>query len=111
MSVFPVPKSPVGPLQEQVRQQYAYLFQLAGLLNASMSQLEASGGAEGGTAAAAGAADRAEAAAREKQTAQLKSLIVKTAETVRQEMERLEVRLRGSFVAASQFGTLSLIHI
>ena len=30
MSVFPVPKSPVGPLQEQVRQQYAYLFQLAG---------------------------------------------------------------------------------
>lgn len=105
MSVFPVPKSPVGPLQEQVRQQYAYLFQLAGLLNASMSQLEASGGAEGGTVAAAGPADRAEAAAREKQTAQLKSLIVKTAETVHQEMERLEVRLRGSFVAASQFGT------
>lgn len=98
-----MPKSPVGPLQQQVQQQYAYLFQLAGLLNASMEQLGTSGGGEKAKTAAVSASGGE--AAREEQAAQLKSLIVKTAETVRQEMERLEVRLRGSFVAASQFGT------
>ncbi len=103
MSVIPMPKSPVGPLQQQVQQQYAYLFQLAGLLNASMEQLGTSGGGEKAKTAAVSASGGE--AAREEQAAQLKSLIVKTAETVRQEMERLEVRLRGSFVAASQFGT------
>ena len=95
-----MPGAPTGTLQQQIRQQYTYLFQLAQALNRALEQLEVGQTARQQPTQKAGGREEKAATA-----VGLKSLIVKTAETVHQEMERLEVRLRGSFVAASQFGT------
>ena len=94
-----MPPSPRGSVQEQLVRQYSYLFQMAQQLNVALGQLESGGTAvpSGGTAAPA--------AEREQQYQTLKSMIVKTADTVQRRMDQLSTKLAGEYVAASEFGT------
>ena len=94
-----MPPSPRGSVQEQLVRQYSYLFQMAQQLNVALGQLES-----GGTAAPSGGT-AAPAAEREQQYQTLKSMIVKTADTVQRRMDQLSTKLTGEYVAASEFGT------
>ena len=94
-----MPPSPRGSVQEQLVRQYSYLFQMAQQLNVALGQLES-----GGTAAPSGGTS-APAAEREQQYQTLKSMIVKTADTVQRRMDQLSAKLMGEYVAASEFGT------
>ena len=94
-----MPACPAGSVQQQVMQQYSYLFQMAQQLNVALGQLES-----GGTAAPSGGT-AAPAAEREQQYQTLKSMIVKTADTVQRRMDQLSAKLTGGYVAASEFGT------
>ncbi len=96
-----MPGAPAGTVQQQIRQQYAYLFQLAQSLNRALEQIEEGQAARAQTAEKTGAPDE-----KSGQTAAgLKSLIVKTAETVSRQMEQMKTELRGEYVAVSDFGT------
>ena len=105
MSLVSMPSAPAGTLAQQVQQQYAYLFQLAQTLNLSLQALEGSGGAAVQARQAAAEAARQGREERAQQAANLKSLIIKTADTVRQEMDRRWTELSGTYVAQSEFGT------
>lgn len=99
-----LPAAPTGSLGQQVQQQYAYLFRLAQTLNRAMEQMEGGYGTQKqqpqGTEESRAAREE-----RARQAASLKSLILKSAEAVRQEMDRMETELKGSYVARSDFGT------
>ncbi|MFQ9443329.1 MAG: hypothetical protein ACLR01_00140 [Vescimonas sp.] len=90
MSTLMMPPSPQGTVQEQLVRQYSYLFQMAQQLNVALGQLES-----GGTAAPSGGT-AAPAAEREQQYQTLKSMIVKTADTVQRRMDQLSAKLTGS---------------
>lgn len=94
-----MPPSPRGSVREQLVRQYSYLFQMAQQLNVALGQLES-----GGTSAPSGGT-AAPAAEREQQYQTLKSMIVKTADTVQRRMDQLSAKLTGEYVAASEFGT------
>ena len=105
-----MPPYPNGSVQQQLTQQYSYLFQMAQQLNMALAALEggtvsASGGSgpqrKGDAAAASGAASPSD----NEQFQNLKAMIIKTAQQVTRSMEQLEVRLSEEYVAASQFGT------
>lgn len=96
-----MPGVPAGTVQQQIRQQYTYLFQLAQSLNRALEQIEGGQAARAQTAEKSGAPDE-----KSGQTAAgLKSLIVKTANTVSRELEQMKSELRGEYVAVSDFGT------
>ena len=102
-----MPACPAGSLQQQVMQQYSYLFQMAQQLNLALEQLEQ---AESGTVRAAGAASGGAAggtklAAADRQYQKLRSMIVKTADQVRHTREELTARLQEEYVAVSDFGS------
>lgn len=104
-----MPPYPNGSVQQQLTQQYSYLFQMAQQLNMALAALEggtvsASGGngaQRRGGAAASGAASPSD----NEQFQNLRAMIIKTAKQVTRRMEQLEVRLGEEYVAASQFGT------
>ncbi len=98
MSTIPLPPRPAGTLQEQVARQYAYLFQMAQQLNLAQEETDAA-------IARQSTAGKVTSAEEKQQYQTLKSLIVKTATQVQQEMERLSVQLKGEYVASSEFGT------
>ena len=92
-----MPPAPAGSVQQQLQRQYAYLFQMAQQLNLALEQLpETPSGS-----AVSDSAGKDTAAA---QYHTLRSLIIKTADQVRREMEELTVSLAGTYVASSQFG-------
>lgn len=92
-----MPPAPSGTLSQQVQKQYAYLFQLAQMLNRAAEQTEQQPQAQ--------TLQKTVQAAQAQTAAELKSLIVKSADAVRREMDRLETELKGSYVAVSEFGT------
>ena len=95
-----MPAYPSGTVEQQVLQQYSYLFQMAQQLNLA---LEA---AENSRTAAVQAAGKSRAAQGTEQEYQnLKSLIIKTADTVQRRMDQLSARLEGEYVASSEFGS------
>lgn len=100
-----MPPYPTGSVAQQCAQQYAYLFQMAQQLNLALDQLETIGGV--GEAQQHAAVARGKKAEPEQKEAyeKLKSLIVKTADTVEKSMEQLSTRLTESYVAASDFGS------
>lgn len=100
MSTFAMPPYPAGSLQQQVMQQYSYLFQMSQQLNMALMQVEKveRGNGEKG-------ADHLTASETEQQYQNLKSLIVKTADRVEQSMEKLTAELEGEYVAVSNFGS------
>lgn len=100
-----MPPAPRGSVGQQLQQQYAYLFQLAQDLNRAMEQAESRERVTEKAAAAQQSKTKEERAEQGRQAAELKSLIVKSADTVRSEMERIQSELKGSYVAQSDFGT------
>ena len=92
-----LPPSPQGSVQQQLTRQYAYLFQMAQQLNLALEQLQPLPAVVPG---------RTAPTAEEKQQYQtLKSLVIRTADRVRQEMDKLSLRLEGEYVAAGDFGS------
>lgn len=100
MSTFAMPPYPAGSLQQQVMQQYSYLFQMSQQLNLALTQLEKV--ERGDDEKSAGRLTKSET---EQQYQNLKSMIVKTADRVEQSMERLTAELEGEYVAVSDFGS------
>ena len=94
-----MPPAPTGDLAEQVRGQYAYLFQLAQQLNLALEGTEQAAAEARKSERKATAAEMAEGYDR------LKSLIVKTADTVTARMDKLRTELSGEYMAISDFGT------
>ena len=92
-----MPPAPTGTLSQQVQKQYAYLFQLAQMLNRAAEQAEQQPQTQ--------TVQKTVQAAQAQTAVELKSLIVKSADAVRKEMDRLETELKGSYVAVSDFGT------
>ena len=111
MSELLMPPYPNGSVQQQLTQQYSYLFQMAQQLNMALSALEGGGVSNGSGSAqqrkSGGAASAAGKAALEnaEQFQNLRAMIVKTAKQVSRNMEQLETRLSEEYVASSQFGT------
>ncbi len=105
MSAFTMPACPTGTLQQQVMQQYSYLFQMAQQLNLVLEQLEQTGGGvRPGNASAAGAGGTRQAET-DRQYQKLRTMIVKTADHVRRTTEELTARLEEEYVAVSDFGS------
>ena len=102
MTDFPMPPVPLGTLSEQVGQQYAYLFQMAQLLNVALGELE-SGSAVNTSAAVPGTKGSDPTSAR-RQYDTLKSLIIKTADRVEKTAEQLTAQMAEHYVAQSDFG-------
>ena len=102
-----MPACPAGSVQQQVMQQYAYLFQMAQQLNLALEQLEqaGSGTVRAAGAASGGAAGGTKLAAADRQYQKLRSMIVKTADQVRHTREELTARLQEEYVAVSDFGS------
>ena len=95
-----MPTYPSGTVEQQVLQQYSYLFQMAQQLNLALEAAESS------RTAAVQAAGKSQAAQGTEQEYQnLKSLIIKTADTVQRRMDQLSARLEGEYVASSEFGS------
>lgn len=111
MSELLMPPYPNGSVQQQLTQQYSYLFQMAQQLNMALSALEggtvSTAGNSGQQRKSGGAASAAGKAALEnaEQFQNLRAIIVKTAKQVSRNMEQLETRLSEEYVASSQFGT------
>ena len=101
-----MPACPTGTLQQQVMQQYSYLFQMAQQLNLALEQLEQTGGSvRPGNAPAAGAAGGTRQAETDRQYQKLRTMIIKTADQVRRTTEDLTARLEEEYVAVSDFGS------
>lgn len=100
---FQEPPRPGGSVQEQLTRQYSYLFQMAQQLNVVLSQLEAETVAAVDKQIAGG--EKKQAAQQSAQVQNLKALIVKSADEVRQEMDKLKTTLSGQYLAQSDFGT------
>ena len=111
MSTFLMPPRPEGTVQQQLQRQYAYLFQMAQQLNLALDSLDghiAAVGRDARSAAArsAGTPVRTGVTEAEKQQYDtLKSLILRTAEEIRSEMDKLELELAGEYVAVGEFGS------
>lgn len=98
MSALMMPPQPTGTVREQLLRQYSYLFQMAQQLNLALEQLE-----QGTAQPQQGISHTVQP--QEQQYRTLKSMVIQTAQQVRQEMDRLAARLEGEYVAVSDFGT------
>ena len=105
MSVLPMPPYPAGSLQQQCAATYSYLFQMAQQLNMALSTLESGTAGADSPARPAAASGGSSAAALAGQYQTLRSLIIKTADSVERSMEQLSARMNEEYVAASDFGT------
>lgn len=104
MNQLMMPPELTGSLQEQLAKQYTYLFQMAQHLNLALEQWDAVakiGQTAQHTAQAATVDIESVASGYDK----LRSLIVKTADTVEREMDALRTELSGEYMAISDFGT------
>ena len=99
-----MPPYPTGTAQQQCFQAYSYLFQMAQQLNLALDQLE-SGAAQAAPTQAPTPLQGAAARAASAQYETLKSLILKTADSVQRTMEQLSTTLTEEYVAASDFGS------
>ena len=101
-----MPACPTGTLQQQVMQQYSYLFQMVQQLNLALEQLEQTGSSvRPAYATAAGAAGGTRQAEADRQYQKLRTMIIKTADQVRRTTEELTARLEEEYVAVSDFGS------
>ena len=100
-----MPPYPTGSVAQQCAQQYAYLFQMAQQLNMALDQLETAGGEDIAQKRAAAAREKGSEPTQKESYDKLKSLIVKTAETVERGMEQITAQMSESYVAVSDFGS------
>ena len=95
-----MPPAPAGTAQQALGAQYAYLYALVSRLNLALGQL----GAEQSEVRAV----QRGFAAKEELTAQqrtLRALVIKTADTVRAEMDKITAELGATYIAQSEFGS------
>lgn len=100
-----MPPYPTGTAQQQCFQTYSYLFQMAQQLNMALDQLENMGASSPLVQQKPAALRDASTASAAAQYDTLKSLILKTADTVNRTMEQLSATLTEDYVAQSDFGT------
>ena len=100
-----MPPYPTGSVAQQCAQQYSYLFQMAQQLNMALDQLEAVGAEDIVQKRAAAARGKGSEPTQKESYEKLKSLIVKTADTVERGMEQITAQMSESYVAASDFGS------
>lgn len=98
-----MPPYPTGSVAEQCSRQYAYLFQMAQQLNVVLDRLDGGKAASAVRAVQDGAAGTATPSTESMD--QLRSLVVRTAKVVKQQMQTISTKLEGEYVAASEFGT------
>ena len=104
MNKLIMPTEPTGTVQQQIAEQYAYLFQMAQQLNLALEQWD--GAARDGQAAQRTAQSAAaDADALSAGYDRLRSLIVKTADAVERQMDTIRTELAGEYMAISDFGT------
>lgn len=103
--LFESPPMATGTDAQKLSQVYSYLYQLSEQLNATLNNLtienfstEVAQRIEQAASSEEQKKDQAE------QANTLKALIIKTADTVRSEMDQLELELRSTYVAQSEFG-------
>lgn len=100
MVILPSPPMLQGNQTQQLQDVRRYLFRLVDQLNSSLNNLTAESFSPGGVQALTGATDE------DKQTqADLKSLIIKNANEVRETIEVISKTLKSEYVAISDFGT------
>lgn len=100
MVILPSPPMLQGNQTQQLQDVRRYLFRLVDQLNSSLNNLTEENFSPGGVQALTGATDE------EKQTqADLKSLIIKNANEVRETIEVISKTLKSEYVAISDFGT------
>ena len=107
MTTFSPPPVPQGTSQQQLVTVYSYLFQMADQLNLALTSLD-SGNFQIGSDAqkiVSGGVSGKTSAELSSQASALKSLIIKTSDTVRSEIDKLSATLTGSYVAQSDFGS------
>lgn len=97
---YPMPPMPTGSPGEALLRQYTYLCAMAQQLNLAEEQLR-----ETLPAAVSRGLDLAKRTDLQDQYQNLKALVVKSADTVRAEMDRLAAELTGSYLAKSDFGS------
>lgn len=102
---FSAPPAPMGTAKEQVKVLYTYLYRMNENLNVALNSLSLSNLTQELAEKVEGTTERAEQKdALQSQYETLKGLVIKTADSVRQEMDVMETRLDGKYVAASEFG-------
>ena len=100
MVILPSPPMLQGNQTQQLQDVRRYLFRLVDQLNSSLNNLTAESFSPSGVQALTGATDE------DKQTqADLKSLIIKNANEVRETIEVISKTLKSEYVAISDFGT------
>lgn len=100
-----MPASPRGTTEQQLQKLYRYMYRMTEQLNLALNNLDAGNFIDETGEAITGAASTKEVS--RELTAQydsLKSLIIKTADTVRSEMDEVAMELRGSYLALSEWG-------
>lgn len=102
--LFEAPPIAAGTEAQQLSRVYSYLYQLSDKLNHTLTSLTADNFADGEAAAIRTLADGTVARTQAEQANTLRSLIIKTADVVRSEMDVLETQLRTDYVAESEFG-------
>lgn len=111
MAAVNIPSPPILVGREPMDNLYtvrSYLYQVSEQLNAALNSLDAANlSAELRADIAQGAAAGSDAAKAEtaEQYSTLKSLVIKTADTVRAEIEAVEGELKSSYIAKSDWGT------
>ena len=95
-------------MSTQMAQMRSYMYQMVEQLNWALNALDSSASDQvqqlPGQTVAPADDDKKEDDTNQRM-ANLRDLIIKSAEVVRQEMDRLETELKGSYVAISEFGT------
>lgn len=95
-------------MQTQMAQMRSYMYQMVEQLNWALNALDSSASDQvqqlPGQTVAPTDDDKKEDDTNQRM-ANLRDLIIKSADVVRQEMDRLETELKGSYVAISEFGT------
>lgn len=97
-----------GDERAQLTQVYRYLFRLSEQLNVGLSTLEQQTAPVrplGASTPGAGSDEEKFLAEADRQYQDLKSLIIKTADNVRAEMDQIVTRLNSKYVAKSEWGT------
>ena len=107
MSKYVIAQPPqlTGEQEQDMRALYSYLYRMNENLQVALSSLNSENFTETGLTEVRGVSPEQQAKSREQEIVSLRSLIIKTADTVRSEMDRLEMTLRGEYVAVSDFGT------
>lgn len=98
-----------GTERQQLMQLRQYLYQISRDLNVSMTNLTAENFAVGSPAqkVLSGEATNEQTQNLKQQISALKSLIIKNADFVQHEMDRIEAELESNYVAVSEFGTFT----